>query len=75
MQTLKLIDPCGDIQPIEPQYTSRASGSTSRITSIARIFGAPVIEPQGNNAVKRSLILNWSSNFARTSETICKTVS
>ena len=37
-----------------PQYGPRRTGSSASISSIARIFGAPVIEPPGNEAARRS---------------------
>src|SRR5205814_8638658 len=33
--------------PMAPQYTPRSEGSSSAMISIARTFGAPVIEPPG----------------------------
>ena len=44
------IAPSGPIQPSAPVYGPRRVGSSSRRISIARIFGAPVIEPPGNDA-------------------------
>ena len=47
------IAPSGPIQPSAPVYGPRRTGSSSRRISIARIFGAPVIEPPGNAARKQ----------------------
>ena len=41
---------------------------------MARIFGAPVIEPQGNSAAKTSRIVRSGRSFARTRLTIWCTV-
>ena len=42
--------PAGSNQPIAPQYGPRRTGSSSSMISIARIFGAPVIDPPGKVA-------------------------
>ena len=44
---LVAIAPSGPSQPAIPVYGPRRTGSTSSMSSIARIFGAPVIEPPG----------------------------
>ena len=45
---LVCIAPSGPIQPRAPVYGPRRTGSSPSRISIARIFGAPVIEPPGN---------------------------
>ena len=47
------IAPSGPIQPSAPVYGPRRTGSSSSRISIARIFGAPVIEPPGNAAAQQ----------------------
>ena len=48
------IAPSGPSQPAMPVYGPRRTGSSRSSSSIARIFGAPVIEPPGNEAASRS---------------------
>ena len=47
MRMLVCIAPSGPIQPSAPVYGPRRTGSRPSRISIARIFGAPVIEPPG----------------------------
>ena len=51
---LVCIAPSGPIQPMAPVYGPRRTGSSPSSSSIARILGAPVIEPPGNEAERRS---------------------
>ena len=46
--------PSGPSHAIAPQYGPRRTGSRPSMISIARILGAPVIEPPGNEAARRS---------------------
>ena len=66
---LKSIAPVADTYPMAPQYTPRGARSSSAIISIARIFGAPVIEPPGNAARNRSNPSAPSRNTPVTVET------
>src|ERR1017187_9737304 len=45
---------CCEKNPIAPVYTPRGCSSSSASSCIARTFGAPVIDPQGNSALKIS---------------------
>ena len=66
--------PCGRTTPTAPQYTPRGEGSRSRISCMARTLGAPVTEPQGNNAAKTSVSVVPDRVRACTSDVICQTV-
>ena len=70
MATLKAASPLASIRPMEPQYTPRGAVSTSSTTCIARIFGAPVIDPHGNNAVMTSTAFTPSLSTPVTVEVI-----
>src|SRR5439155_5079719 len=54
IRMLVLIAPSGPIQPAMPVYGPRRTGSSASMSCIARIFGAPVIEPPGNDAARRA---------------------
>ena len=54
MRMLVCIAPSGPIQPSAPVYGPRRTGSRPSRISMARIFGAPVIEPPGKLAASRS---------------------
>ena len=54
IKMLEPMRPSGPIQSIAPQYGPRRTGSRPSITSIARILGAPVMLPPGNEAASRS---------------------
>ena len=48
------IAPAASIHRAAPQYGPRRTGSSASMSSIARIFGAPVTEPPGKAAARRS---------------------
>ena len=69
------IAPSGPIQPSAPVYGPRRTGSSPRRISMARIFGAPVIDPPGKAAASRSNGSRpWSSRPV-TVETRCWTAT
>ena len=67
--------PGGATTPTAPQYTPRGSGSSSRMSSMVRCFGAPVTEPDGNSARNTSTSPVPGRGRAVTSEVSCHTVS
>ena len=71
--TLSRKSPSGASQPSAPVYRPRGAASSSPMICIARIFGAPVIEPQGNSAANTSPKVRPAA-LAEISETICQTV-
>ncbi len=72
---LVCIAPSGPNQPMAPVYGPRRTGSRPSRISIARIFGAPVIEPPGNEAASRSKASWSSSRTPVTVETRCWTAA
>jgi hypothetical protein len=52
--------------PMLPHQALRRCGSSSSIIAIARILGAPVIDPPGNAARSTSLACNAAGSFAVT---------
>ena len=52
-----------------PQYTPRSVGSSSAMISMARTFGAPVIEPPGKVARSRSVAVTPGMSSPTTVET------
>ena len=75
MTMLVCIAPSGPIQPMAPVYGPRRTGSRPSRISIARIFGAPVIEPPGNDAASRSNASRSSARTPVTVETRCWTAA
>ena len=75
MTMLVCIAPSGPIQPMAPVYGPRRTGSSPSRISIARIFGAPVIEPPGNDAASRSKASRPSARTPVTVETRCWTAA
>src|SRR3989304_4567239 len=55
MAMFSSILPENPMNPIAPVYRPRAVGSTSSMISMARIFGAPVMEPPGKVARRQSI--------------------
>ena len=72
---LVCIAPSGPIQPATPVYGPRRTGSRPSRISIARIFGAPVMEPPGNDAASRSNASRPASSRPVTVETRCWTAA
>ena len=64
----------GRTTPSAPQYTPRAPGSSAWIIRMALTLGAPVTDPQGNNAANTSASEQAARVRASTSEVICHTV-
>ena len=75
MTMLVCIAPSGPIQPMAPVYGPRRTGSRPSRISIARIFGAPVIEPPGNEAARRSKASRSGARTPVTVETRCWTAA
>src|SRR5205807_7539160 len=61
--------------PMEPQYAARWVGSSSAMICIARTLGAPVTEPPGNAARRRSRASYPDASSPTTVETRCCTVA
>ena len=75
MRMLVCIAPSGPIQPSAPVYGPRRTGSRPSSSSIARIFGAPVIEPPGNDAASRSNASRPAASRPVTVDTRCWTAA
>ena len=75
MRMLVCIAPSGPIQPSAPVYGPRRTGSRPSRSSIARIFGAPVIDPPGNDAPSRSNASRPSASRPVTVDTRCWTAA
>ena len=75
IRMLVCIAPSGPIQPSAPVYGPRRTGSRPSRISIARILGAPVIDPPGNDAARRSNASRPSSSSPVTVETRCWTAA
>ena len=68
--TLKSARPSGEMWPMAPQYTPRGSASSARVSSIARILGAPVTDPGGKMPCSSSVMPMPSFSVARTPDVI-----
>ncbi len=75
IRMLVCIAPSGPIQPSAPVYGPRRTGSRPSRISMARIFGAPVIEPPGKLAASRSKASRPSASRPVTVDTRCWTAA